>query len=127
MIGSPLIVTPWATASSRASSAGRPRLFAPSPETSITRRAALNGASASIRMPWSIAPLIEVPPPNSARGAAAILAANAVAEAGSDSRVHATVGTCMPGPVHWNIITPIEPVGPDASAWCSLGARNASA
>jgi len=127
MIGSPFTTTPAATASSRAFSAGRPRLLAPSPETSITRRAASNGASASSRMPWSIAPLIEVPPPNRVRGARSIFAAIAAAEAGSDTRVHDTVGTCRPGPVHWNIVTAMAPFGPDPSAWCSRGERNASA
>ena len=37
-ITSPLIVTPWATASSRASPTSRPELLVPSPETSMVRR-----------------------------------------------------------------------------------------
>lgn len=80
-----------------------------------------------MRMPWSMAPLIEVPPPNRERGAVSIPRANAMAEAGSASRVQATLGTCIPGPVHWNIITATAPSGPERIAWCSRGARKASA
>ena len=54
-----------ATASSRACVTARPRLLEPSPDTSMTRRSRRNGACGNSVMAWSIAPLIEVPPPNS--------------------------------------------------------------
>jgi len=54
----------------------------------MTRRGALNGACSIMRMPWSIAPLIEVPPPNNCRGACSTVAAKARADASSASRVH---------------------------------------
>lgn len=121
------MVTPWASAASRACQAGRPRLLAPSPETSITRREASKGAVASRRMAWSMAPLIEVPPPNSRRGAASIRRARARAEAASERRVQEMEGTCMAGPVHWNMATPMLPEGPEAMAACRRLSRKASA
>ena len=121
------MVTPWASAASRACQAGRPRLLAPSPETSITWRAAWKGATASRRMLWSIAPLIEVPPPNSRRGADSIRRARAIAEAASGRRVQGTEGTCRAGPVHWNIATAMLPEGPEAMAAWRRGSRKASA
>ncbi len=57
------MVTPALTAASRASAAGRPRLLAPSPETSITRRPPWTSLSGNSVMAWSMAPLIDVPPP----------------------------------------------------------------
>lgn len=126
-IGRPLMVMPCATASSRACQAGRPRLLAPSPETSMTRRGAWKGAAVSRRRLWSMAPLIEVPPPNSTRGAASMRRAKAVAEPGSDRRVQPTEGACMAGPVHWNIATATLPEGPEAMAACSRRSRKASA
>ncbi len=121
------MVTPCATASSRACQAGRPRLLTPSPEMSITRREAWKGAAASRRMEWSMAPLIEVPPPNSMRGADSIRRAKAAADAGSDRRDQGTEGTCIPGPVHWNIATATLPEGPEAMAACNFRSRKASA
>src|ERR1043165_9241609 len=79
---------------------------------SMTRRVARYGLSNSNAMPVSIAPEIEVPPPNSARGAAAILSANACAEAASEILVHGTAITCSAGPVHCIMITAIDCVGP---------------
>jgi hypothetical protein len=121
------MVTPWATASSRACQAGRPRLLAPSPETSITRRGAWKGAAVRRRMEWSIAPLIEVPPPNSMRGARSMRAAKASASAALPMRVHDTAGAWRRGPVHWNMVTAMAWVGPEAMALCRRGLRKASA
>jgi hypothetical protein len=74
----------------------------------------------------SIAPEIEVPPPNSARGAAAILSAKAPADAASEIHVHGTAITCSAGPVHWIITTAIDCVGPDEIAAVTRGWRNAA-
>lgn len=78
-------------------------------------------------MAWSIAPLIEVPPPKSRRGAASIRRASAVAAAASGRRVQGMEGTCMAGPVHWNIATAMLPEGPEAMAACRRLSRKASA
>ncbi len=54
-----------------------------------------------------------MPPPNSARGAAAILSAKAFAEAASEIFVHGTAVTCSAGPVHCIMMTAIDCAGPD--------------
>ena len=72
------------TASSRASDTSRPALLVPSPQTSIVRREALNGLSASIRRARSMPALIAVRPQND-RGAAVSLVTNACADPGRGS------------------------------------------
>src|ERR1700716_1491397 len=126
-MGSPLMPTPARTASSRAAEAGRPRLLAPSPEISTTRRAALYGLSNRSAMDGALAPEIEAPPPNSARGDVAIASAKAFAEAVSEIRVHGTAVTCSAGPVHCIMMTAIDCVGPDWIAATTRGWRNAAA
>ena len=76
-------------------------------------------------MAWSMAPLIEVPPPNNCRGAASMASAKALAEAASLISVHGTTCTCMAGPVHCTMVTAIEPVAPPriASSTCWLAER----
>ena len=54
------MVTPSATASSRAMRTSRPALLVPSPETSMVRRADLNGARLSCAIENSMPPEIEV-------------------------------------------------------------------
>lgn len=78
-------------------------------------------------MPWSMAPLIEVPPPNSMRGARSMRAAKASASAALPMRVHDTAGAWRRGPVHWNMVTAMDCVGPEAMALCRRGLRKASA
>ena len=58
-------------------------------------------------MAWSMAPLIDVPPPNSWRGAASMAAASASIEASSLTSLQGTTCTCMAGPVHCTIVTAI--------------------
>src|SRR6266516_7365101 len=101
-MGKPLIPIPVATASSRARVTGRPRLLEPSPDTSMTRRLARNGLIGNSVAAWSMAPLIEVPPPNSWRGVRSIAAANAAAVSSSPTRVHPHHLNLQrrPGPLH---------------------------
>src|SRR5215470_12285762 len=54
-----------------------------------------------------MAPLIEVPPPNSLRGVFSIAEASASAEASSLTTIQGTTWTCRRGPVHWCMVTAI--------------------
>ena len=74
-----------------------------------------------------MAPLIEVPPPNSRRGAASIEAANASADASSLINIHGTTWICRRGPVHWNMVTAIDCELPPRIAASTRGSRNAAA
>ena len=60
MTGSPLMVMPRSSTRLRAAPSGLPALLRPSLDKSITRRAAVKGASAIIRLAVSSAPLMDV-------------------------------------------------------------------
>jgi hypothetical protein len=97
MIARPLIVTPAATAWSRASVTGRPELLVPSPETSMIRLSACGGAAARRSIEKSIAALIEVRPRNE-RGADSIVAAIPPAASSSRTTVQSTTTFCSGAP-----------------------------
>ncbi len=77
-------------------------------------------------MAWSMAPLIDVPPPNSWRGTASMAAASASMEVSSLTSRQGTTSTCMVGPVHCTIVTAIDCLPPDCTARSSSGLRNAA-
>jgi|GEM_PF-3749072 len=125
-IGRPLMPTPAATAASRASAGGRPRLLEPSPETSITRRPPSKPDLGNRVMAKSIAPLMEVPPLNSWRGARSMASATASMVASSAMRVHGTTTTCRAGPVHCTMVTATAPTAPPRTARSSSRLRKAA-
>ena len=102
-------------------------LFAPSPEMSMVRRLAMNGLCSRMSRAKSMAPLIEVPPPNNCRGTRSMAPAKSSAVAASLIWVHGTTRTCSRGPVHWNMVTPIDWVISDWIALSTRGLRNAAA
>ena len=72
---------------------------------SITRLKPLKGAFGSSSMAWSIAPLIEVPPPNNCRGAASMASAKAIGRGlVLDQRPRHRLGLHV-GPVHCIMVT----------------------
>ena len=109
MIASPLIVTPAANASSRASVTARPELLVPSPEMSMTRRSAFIGAALRRSSEKSIAALIEVRLRNE-RGADRIVAAATAAPSPSWITVQSTT-------VFWSV-APDHSINVRAMAWC---------
>jgi hypothetical protein len=120
------MVAPSRTASSRAAFAGRPRLLAPSPETSITRRAPWKLLLGKSVMAWSMAPLIEVPPLKSWRGALSMASAKARIEASLSISIQGTTWICSTGPVHCVMVTTIARVAPEPMACKSRGLRKAA-
>src|SRR5215831_7052557 len=104
------MVTSSATASSRASTPDRPALLEPSPEISITRHSPLNGLWPNRPMEWSIAPEIDLPPPNNL-GVDSICEAADSMDASFLRSIHGNTGACRNGPVHWNRLTAIDCAG----------------
>jgi hypothetical protein len=64
--------------------------LAPSPETSMMRRPLANPLLAIRTTAWSIAPLIDVPPPNSCLGVVSMASAIARNEAALSIFIHGT-------------------------------------
>ncbi len=69
---------------------------------------------------------MEVPPPNSWRGAFSIASANASIEASSAIKAHGTTCTCMAGPVHCVMVTAIDAAEPERMACSRRGSRKAA-
>ena len=77
-------------------------------------------------MAWSMAPLIDVPPPNSWRGALSMASAKACIEASSLISIHGTTWICSAGPVHCVMVTAIACIVPEPMARSSCGLRKAA-
>jgi len=101
-------------------------LLRPSPDTSITRRAPRYGALGNRVIAWSMAPLIDVPPPNSWRDSASIAAASASMDASSLTSIQGTTCTCSTGPVHCTMVTAIACREPERTARSRSGLRKAA-
>jgi hypothetical protein len=77
-------------------------------------------------MAWSMAPLIDVPPPNSWRGTLSMASATACMEASSLMRVQGSTCTCNTGPVHCTMVTAMDWVVPERMAVSRRGLRKAA-
>ncbi len=111
-----------------ASPSGRPSLFGPSPETSMTRRVAMMffSLASSISAPISMAPLMEVRRPG-VRGAVRIWFANSAALFLSSMIVQSRTTRLNSGLDQSSIATAIRPSAPDSMALTTSGLLNASA
>ena len=76
---------------------------------------------------WSIAPLIDVPPPNNCLGVPSMVSAIARNVASLSMRIHGTTCACSAGPVHCIMVTAIAPLAPARIASSSRGSRKAAA
>ena len=92
----------------------------------MTRRLARNGLRGNSVSAWSMAPLIEVPPPNNWRGTRSIAAAKAAAVCSSPTALHSATWTCIIGPVHCTMVTAIAWCGPDRMACSTRAWRKAA-
>jgi hypothetical protein len=119
-----LIVIPALTTASRAAAGGRPRLASPSPEMSMTRRAAGCGNASNCAAAASAGPIAVAP--RELRLVAWTAAAKRAALVASATRVHPTVTAMSWGPDHSRTDTSIPP-GAAAIACVSRGSAKARA
>ena len=111
---------PRASASSRASVTSRPELLVPSPDTSMVRRVASNGARSSSLTAKSMAPLIEVRSAKE-RGISASWAENLLALSRLRTMVQSITSFCAPAPDHSTKHTAMRPCGPEPIASSTRG------
>ena len=114
------MVMPFARASSRASVTERPELLLPSPEMSMTRRSALNGARSIWATEKSMALLIEVLPEND-RGSSTSLPPKLRAESLSPITIQSMTTACWPAVAHSRKHMAMRRFGPEVMAFTTSG------